>query len=176
MDRRKPVGCIFFVIIFIAILVYVLYLWSQLAAARDQNKTYEKEIKKIVQLEQSETYNANSLFLEKFFTYKSTSERYEAVKPLMTVEGYRSTFPSGNSLPEGQQTVSSVMKDLKAYMYPITKTEMEFINEFDITTEFNNSSNKQTVMVRTKLEYQQALGWKVNEVEFIGEFTGRVKE
>jgi hypothetical protein len=68
----------------------------------------------------------------------------------------------------------SKMTDLKGYVYLISKVELEMFNEFELSTTFNGSENKQTVIVRTKLLYEQGADWKIDEVEFVGEFTGRI--
>lgn len=174
MDKRKPVGCLFVLIVGIAAVAYIIYLWLQLGAAEERAALSEAQLQEIAALQPSEAYQANSDFLSKFFTYNSTKERYEGIQPLMTEAGYRSTFPSGDKLPESDQTVKSTLADIKAYEYAKTKIETEYFNEFDVTTEFNGNVNKQTVIVRTYLVYLPGDGWKISEIEFVGELTGRV--
>lgn len=54
-----------------------------------------------------------------------------------------------------------------------SKTEAEFFNEFKLTTEFNNVATTETVIVKTSLIYVKEQDWKVDDVEFIGQLTGR---
>jgi hypothetical protein len=64
------------------------------------------------------------------------------------------------------------MVGLKPFEYQTSKTEAEFFNEFKLTTEFNNVAATDTVIVK-RLIYVKNQGWKVDDVEFIGQLTGR---
>jgi hypothetical protein len=86
---------------------------------------------------------------------------------------YKATHPSGTDLPNSEQSVQSSMIGLKPFEYQDSKTEAEFFNEFKLTTEFNGVANTETVIVKTSLIYVKEQGWKVDDVEFIGNLTGR---
>src|SRR5690606_12615583 len=105
--------------------------------------------------------------------YESIRSRYEGLEPMMTEQGYKSTFPSGMELPTNNDSkVQSRMEGLKAYEYKVSQFETEFFNEFNMTIRVGDTENTQTVICRTFLIYTDA-GWKVDEVEFIGQLTAR---
>ena len=52
-------------------------------------------------------------------------------------------------------------------------TDGNSLNEFKLTTEFNSVANTETVIVKTSLIYVMEQGWKINDVEFVGQLTGR---
>ncbi|MDQ0271255.1 hypothetical protein [Cytobacillus purgationiresistens] len=65
-------------------------------------------------------------------------------------------------MPESEESVKSSMVGLKTFEY-----------EFKLTTKFNNFANTETVIVKTSLIYVKEQGWKIHDVEFVGELTGR---
>jgi hypothetical protein len=115
--------------------------------------------------------NANQDFIEKFFSYSSTKERYENIKPLTTEEGFRATLPSGIEIPEdngSELSVTSRMDKLKPYIYPsIDKNKVDFMNKFEVSTIFNKIKTTQEIIIYTQVVYDQISGWKVNDVEFV---------
>lgn len=76
-------------------------------------------------------------------------------------------------LPDTKESVQSSMVGLKPFEYQSLKTEAEFFNEFKLTTVFNNVAATELVIVKTSLMYVKDQGWKVNDVEFIGQLTER---
>jgi hypothetical protein len=50
---------------------------------------------------------------------------------------------------------------------------MRLSNEFKLSTEYNGVTNTETVIVKTSLIFVKEQGWKVDDVEFIGQLTGR---
>ncbi|MEX6702932.1 hypothetical protein ABS315_25605 [Peribacillus frigoritolerans] len=68
--------------------------------------------------------------------------------------------------------MKSFMVGLKPFEYQNSKTEAESFNEFKLTTEFNNVAATDTVIVKTSLIFVKEQGWKVDDVEFIGQLTG----
>ena len=91
----------------------------------------------------------------------------------MTDQGYKATHPSGTELPDSEESIQSSMVGLKPFEYQSSKPEAEFFNEFKLTTEFNNVANTEMVIVKTSLIYVKGQGWKIDDVEYIGELTGR---
>ncbi|KON88009.1 hypothetical protein AF332_15055 [Sporosarcina globispora] len=65
------------------------------------------------------------------------------------------------------------MVGLKPFEYQSSKNEAELFNEFKLTTEFNNVAATDTVIVKASLIYVEEQGWKVDDVEFVGQLTGR---
>lgn len=152
---------------------YFLHLTAKLNAAENQLQMQEKETERLSNIAISGARQINDEFISKFFTYTSTKSRYEGIQEIMTDQGYKSTFPSGMELPENDLSIHSEMEGLKSYEHMISKTQAEFFNEFNVTIEVRNNVNKQTVIVRTFLIYSKENGWKINDVEYIGQLTTR---
>ncbi|PLT32066.1 hypothetical protein [Bacillus sp. V5-8f] len=123
------------------VIMYICSLRSQLQEVRANQGNYEEQIKSLSTIQESETSKVNREFLEKFFTYEETAERYQKIMPLMTDQGYQATYPSGMELPMSDETVKSSMVGLIAFEYRSSRNEAEFFNEFKQTTQFNNIAN-----------------------------------
>ncbi|MFC5452569.1 hypothetical protein ACFPOG_30655 [Paenibacillus aestuarii] len=148
--RKTHLALVIVILLNIMFLIYILNLRSQLQDHAAQ----------------VEAIKANEHFIEQFFTYTSTKKRYENIKPLMTADGYKSTFPSGLELPETDNALDSKVEDFKPYGEQ-TEGKASFINDFKVTTTFNKVSNTQGILVKTYL-IKTASGWMVDDVEFIG--------
>jgi uncharacterized protein len=157
----------------VLVIMYVFSLRTQLQEVRANQNNYEEQIKELSSIQSTEVRKVNREFLESFFTYQTIAERYKNIKPFMTDQGYKATHPSGTEIPTSEQQVKSSIVELKPFEYQSSKTETEFFNEFKLTTEFNNVANTETVIVKTSLVYVKEKGWKVEDVEFIGQLTGR---
>jgi uncharacterized protein len=160
-------------IVAVLVIMYVFSLRTQLQEVRANQINYEEKIESLSSIQNTEALKVNREFLERFFTYQTTAERYKNIKPFMTDQGYKATHPSGTELPNSEQSVNSSMVGLKPFEYQSSKTEAEFFNEFKLTTEFNNVANTETVIIKTALIYVKDQGWRVDDVEFIGNLTGR---
>ncbi|WP_433709119.1 hypothetical protein [Paenibacillus illinoisensis] len=109
----------------------------------------------------------NRKFVEGFFNFESTDQRYDAIKPYTTEQGYRATFPSGTDLPQNSK-IHSKVNNLKAFIQkdPVPKKEeVEILNKFELTTEFNGIGSTQTIIMKTIL--LETDNWKVNDIEMI---------
>lgn len=127
--------------------------------------------KELSAIEKSSSLDQNEKFIKGFFDYSSTQKRYEQIKPLMTERGYHSTFPSGMDLPKTDQAVTSKIDGLKSYERKISKTEIEYVSEFNQKTTFREVDSTQTILLRTKLLYVNEQGWKVDNVEFLAQIS-----
>lgn len=110
----------------------------------------------------------NHQFVEKFFTYSLTNQRYEGIKPLMTEQGYRALFPSGIEMPK-DSAVKSFVTNLKIYVQKapsLKEGEMELLNDFLVSTEFGGIQSSKGVIMRTKLVKEQST-WKINDIEMV---------
>lgn len=154
------------------VIMYIFSLRSQLQEVRANQANYEEQIKSLSSIQNTDALKINREFLESFFTYQTTAERYKKIEPFMTDQGFKSTHPSGTELPDSEESVQSSMVGLKPFEYQSSKTEAEFFNEFKLTTEFNNVAATDTVIVKTSLIFVKEQGWKVDNVEFIGQLTG----
>ncbi|MDQ6600983.1 hypothetical protein [Bacillus salipaludis] len=176
MEPNHKKNYILLMLVFVAAVLVIMYIFglrSQLQEVKANQRNYENQIKTLSSVQNTDALEVNQKFLEKFFTYQITTERYEEIKPLMTDQGFKATHPSGTELPKSKQSVRSSMVGLKPFEYQSSKTEAEFLNEFKLTTEFNDVSNTETVIVKTSLIYVKEQGWKINDVEFVGQLTGR---
>lgn len=157
----------------VLVIMYVFSLRIQLQEVRANQSNYEEKIESLSSIQNTDALLVNREFLKSFFTYQTTAERYENIKSFMTDQGYQATHPSGTNLPNSEQSIQSSMVGLKPFEYQSSKTETEFFNEFKLTTEFNGVANTETVIVKTSLIHVKDQGWKVDDVEFIGQFTAR---
>ncbi|MEH7375678.1 hypothetical protein [Neobacillus drentensis] len=161
---------------FIAAVIVIMYVFSlriQLQDVRANQSNYEKKIASLSSIQNTDALEVNREFLKNFFTYQTTADRYQNIKPFMTDQGYKATHPSGTELPNSKQSVKSSMVGLKPFEYQSSKTDAEFFNEFMLSTEFNDVTNTETVIVKTSLIYVKKQGWRIDDVEFVGELTGR---
>lgn len=176
MEPTKKKNYILLMLGFVVVAVCIMYVFSlrsQLQEVKANQRNYEEQIKTLSSIQNTDALAVNRKFLEKFFNYQTTAERYDKIKPLMTDKGFKATNPSGTKLPNSDESVKSSMVGLKPFEYQSSKTEAEFFNEFNLSTEYNEVSNTETVIVKTSLIYVQNQGWKVDDVEFIGQLTGR---
>jgi uncharacterized protein len=176
MEPNKKKNYILLMLGFIAAVVFIVYAFSlrtQLQEVRANQNNYEEKIASLSSIQNTDALEVNRKFLTNFFTYQTTAERYKNIKPFMTDQGYEATHPSGTELPNSDQSVQSSMVGLKPFEYQSSKTEAEFFNEFNLSTEFNNVTNTETVIVKTSLVYVKEQGWKIDDVEFVGQLTGR---
>lgn len=173
--RRLPVGCFFYVLIVLAGVLFAVYSLNRMDKAEHRAELAEKKNKAIQQIDSTDAYKANQEFINHFFNYDSTKQRYEGLKPLMTDLGYSSLFPSeGPDIPSSTVlNVVSRMVNFKSYEYRPQRTTSEFISEFDLSTTYNDITTTQTVLVRTILVNSEGGSWKVSNFEFIGNLTGR---
>ena len=176
MEPTQKKNSLLLMIVFIIaalIIMYVFSLRSQLQEVRANQGNYEEQIKSLSSIQNTDALKVNRQFLESFFTYQTTAERYKKVESFMTDQGFKATHPSGTELPDSEESVKSSMVGLKPFEYQTSKTEAEFFNEFKLTTEFNNVAATDTVIVKTSLIFVKEQGWKVDDVEFIGQLTGQ---
>ncbi|TKH06138.1 hypothetical protein FC682_06215 [Peribacillus simplex] len=175
MEPTQKKNLLFLMMVLVAaalVIMYIFSLRSQLQEVRANQGNYEEQIKSLSSIQNRDSLIINRKFLESFFTYQTTAERYKKIEKFMTDQGYKATHPSGTDLPDSEESVQSSMVGLKPFEYQSSKTEAEFFNEFKLTTEFNNVAATDTVIVKTSLIFVKEQGWKVDDVEFIGQLTG----
>ena len=176
MEPTQKKNLLFLMMVFFTaalVIMYVFSLRSQLQEVRANQGNYEEQIKSLSSIQNRDALKVNREFLESFFTYQTTAERFKKIEPFMTDQGNKATHPSGTELPDSEESIQSSMVGLKPFEYQSSKTEAEFFNEFKLTTEFNNVANTEMVIVKTSLIYVKGQGWKIDDVEYIGELTGR---
>jgi len=141
MEPIQKKNFVFLMIVFVAaalVIMYVFSLRSQLQEVRANQGNYEDQIKSLSSIQNTDALKVNREFLESFFTYQTTAERYKKIEPFMTDQGYKATHPSGTELPNSTESVQSSMVGLKPFEYQSSKTEAEFFNEFKHTYHLTN--------------------------------------
>lgn len=166
------------VVIIAAVIVALMLIYTQslkkdLAAATEQKENYANQIDRLKKLDQSKAAELNHEFVNRFFTYKNTKQRYEDIEPLMTEKGYQSTYPSGSSIPKKGSDVSSSVSGLRSYEYVTDKQSVSFMNEFTVRTSYNGTANEQKIVIKTDLIALENGDWKVDNVEFIANVGGQ---
>jgi hypothetical protein len=111
------------------VIMYVFILRTQLQEVRANQRNYEEQIKELSSIDNTEALKVNREFLEQFFNYETTAERYENIKPFMTEQGYKATHPSGTELPNpnSEESVKSSNGVLKAFNIGRQKRKRSFL-------------------------------------------------
>ncbi|MED1865834.1 hypothetical protein P4V41_20495 [Fictibacillus nanhaiensis] len=165
MERRTSFFLMFAgIIMMVLVILYVFSLRSQLSDVRANQENYKQQIEAFSHIEPSQAEQVNRKFLKSFFTYDNPSERYQNIKPLMTASGFRATHPSGNGLPQSKEDVSSSIGNIKLFKHEVSKTEIEFLNEFKVTTDYNDVGSTEKMVVKTELIYVGGEGWKIQDI------------
>jgi Ca2+/Na+ antiporter len=172
--KKYPIVVLLFIILFVAFVGYSIYLSSKIKTANERADHFEKLTKEWTTVQISPALKANNDFIDKFFNYQSSNERYKNVQDMVTPGGMRSLFPSGVPNAEDSAAITSKIAELKAYEYQKSNKISEFINEFNVTIATNGVENTQTVLARTTVEQSKDQGtWLITDFEFIGNLTGR---
>lgn len=66
------------------VIMYIFSLRSQLNEVRTNQGNYEEQIQSLSPIQNTDALKVNRQFLESFFTYQNTAERYKKVEPFMT--------------------------------------------------------------------------------------------
>ncbi|MGD6964459.1 hypothetical protein ACQCVB_19840 [Fictibacillus phosphorivorans] len=165
MERRTSFFLMFagFIVVVLVIL-YVFSLRSQLSEVRENQETYKQQAEAVSHIEPSQAEQVNKKFLKSFFTYDNPSERYENIKHLMTESGFKATHPSGNAIPQSKEDVSSSISNIKLFKHDVSRTEIEFLNEFKVTTDYNGVGSTERMVIKTELIYVEGVGWKIKDL------------
>ncbi|MCY7565745.1 hypothetical protein ABEX69_09290 [Bacillus safensis] len=176
-DQQKRRGTRIVIIVSIVVvalmLLYTQSLKRDLAAVTKQKENYSAQIDRLKKVDQTKAAELNNEFINKFFTYRNTKQRYKDIEPLMTEKGYQSTYPSGSSIPKKGSDVSSSISGLQSYEYQSDKKEVSFMNEFTARTSYNGTASEQKIVIKTQLIALDNGEWKVDNVEFIANVGGQ---
>ncbi|WP_137791933.1 hypothetical protein [Bacillus sp. E(2018)] len=165
MERRTSFFLMFASFVgMVLVILYVFSLRSQLSEVRANQENYKQQIEAVSHIEPSQAEQINRKFLKSFFTYDNPSERYQNIKPLMTESGFKATHPSGNKIPQTKENVSSSISNIKLFKYQVSKSEIEFLNEFKVTTDYNGVGSTEKMVVKTELVYVEGVGWRVDDI------------
>ncbi|HER2162530.1 TPA: hypothetical protein VJS49_001682, partial [Streptococcus pyogenes] len=91
MEPTQKKNSLLLMIVFIIaalIIMYVFSLRSQLQEVRANQGNYEEQIQSLSSIQNTDALKVNRQFLESFFTYQTTAERYKKVEPFMTDQGF----------------------------------------------------------------------------------------
>ncbi|SIR62767.1 hypothetical protein SAMN05878482_104542 [Peribacillus simplex] len=100
-QKKNPL-CLMMVLVAAALVMYIFGLRSQLQEVRANQGNYEEQIQSLFSTQNTDALKMNREFLESFFTYQTTAERYKKVEPFMTDQGFKATHPSGTELPDSE--------------------------------------------------------------------------
>jgi hypothetical protein len=148
----------------VLVILYVFSLRSQLSEVRANQENYKQRIEAVSHIEPSQAEQVNRKFLKSFFTYDNPSERYENIKPLMTESGFKATHPSGNAIPQSKEDVSSSISNIKLFKHEVSKTEIEFLNEFKVTIDYNSVGSSEKMVIKTEVIYIEGKGWRIKDI------------
>ncbi|MGX2959663.1 hypothetical protein JNUCC23_10425 [Peribacillus sp. JNUCC 23] len=129
MEPTQKKNFLFLMIVFVVaalVIMYVFNLRSQLQEVRANQGNSEEQIKSLSSIQNTDALKINRKFLESFFTYQTTAERYKKIEPFMIVQGYKATHPLGTEIPDSEESVKSSLVSLKPFKYQSSKTEAEF--------------------------------------------------
>ncbi len=147
-------------------LVVALIIWNvnhKIASQDAVIQSYEEKIIELNEINISDADKLNREFLNKFFTYESTPERYE-VKSMTTPDCYASLFPSGEITTDSG--LSSALTSCESYKKEDSKDSVSYLNQLEITIEIEGKESIQRVFFETKLNFIDE-AWRVSEVEFL---------
>ncbi|WP_027416078.1 hypothetical protein [Aneurinibacillus terranovensis] len=156
---------ILFVIAALAIVCFIL--WSQLQAQKMLVASYKEKVDSLSGVTQVDAKKVNDLFIERFFNYQNTADRYKNIKEIMTRQGLQAAHPSGGEIPEKGADVTASVRNVQTYEYTHDRTHVEYINTFIQTLSYNGENSNATMMIKTKLLYMDGLGWKIDDLENI---------
>jgi hypothetical protein len=148
----------------VLVILYVFSLRSQLSEVRANQENYKQQIEAVSHIDPSQAEQVNRKFLKSFFTYDNPSERYQNIKPLMTESGFKATHPSGNTIPQSKENVSSSISNIKLFKHEVSQIEIEFLNEFKVTTGYNDVGSIEKMVVKTELVYVEGEGWRIKDI------------
>lgn len=104
--QKKNLLCLMMVLVAAALVImYIFSLRSQLQEVRANQGNYEEQIQSLSSIQNTDALKMNREFLESFFTYQTTAERYKKVEPFMTEQGFKATHPPGTELPYLEESV-----------------------------------------------------------------------
>lgn len=95
MEPTQKKNFLLLMIVFIIaalIIMYVFSLRSQLQEVRANQGNYEEQIQSLSSIQNTDALKVNRQFLESFFTYQTTAERYKKVEPFMTDQGLKANI------------------------------------------------------------------------------------
>ncbi|MDM5215138.1 hypothetical protein QUF94_27910 [Peribacillus sp. NJ4] len=112
MEPTQKKNFLFLMIVFVLVslvMMYIFSLRSQLNEVRANQGHYEEQIQSLSSIQNTDALKLNRQFLESFFTYQTTAERYKKIEPFMTDQGFKASHPSGTELPDSEESVKSSM-------------------------------------------------------------------
>jgi hypothetical protein len=165
MERRTSFFLMFAGFVgMVLVILYVFSLRSQLSEVRANQENYKQQIEAVSHIQPTQAEKVNRKFLKSFFTFDNPSERYENIKPLMTESGYKATHPSGNAIPQSKEDVSSSISNIKPFKHEVSETEIQFLNEFKVTTDYNGVGSTEIMVIKTELIHVEGVGWKIEDI------------
>ncbi|PLT43551.1 hypothetical protein B8V81_5091 [Paenibacillus pasadenensis] len=156
-----------------------VYYFARIDAADKRAEAAEKQLESIMTVKADDGRKANEQFIHAYFGAEegeSAVARLERVQKLLSEKGKQSLSPSngpdGEGEPDGATSLQTNVDRLNVYERPVSANEIEFLNEFDLTTMLSGEAHTVRLLVRCSVHLQpEEAGWKVEDVEVIGDLT-----
>lgn len=145
---------------------YIYHLQAQLQEQKALAERYKEKAEGLSGITRTDAKKVNDAFIQRFFNYKNTAERYNISKDIMTKQGFHAIHPSSEKVPEKGADITASISHVRSYEHAESRTQVEYINTFIQTITFNGESTNNTVMVKTKLIFIDNQ-WKVDDLENI---------
>lgn len=153
--------------IVVLMVVYIFVLRAQLQEQQALVASYKEKAEALAGITRTEAKKVNDIFIERFFNYQNTADRYKKLKEIMTEQGFKAAHPSGDKVPEKGADVKARAIQIQSYEQAKDRTHVEYISTFTQTVSFNGQSTNTPMIIKTKLVLIEGQGWKVDDIENI---------
>ena len=153
-------------IVVVAAVLYFVQLNKAIAKEQQKNNHLQEQIASLKNTEINKATTVTQKFIEAFFTYDNTLERYKNIKIYTTEQGYRSTFPSGMEPPTKGADIRSRIDELEIFEKQYSKNEITTISTFEVTTTFNDVPAIAKMVIKTNV-VKVGGEWKIDDVTIL---------
>jgi hypothetical protein len=167
MVRSNKITVLALFAVAVLVMAYVFSLRAQLHEQQALASSYKEKVNALSGVTRNEAKKVNDLFIERFFNYQNTIERYKDIQALMTRRGFKAAHPSGENIPEKGTDILASTRNVQSYEHVQDRTHVEYISTFTNTIRFNGVSSSDPEMIKTKLIFVEGEGWKIDDLENI---------
>ncbi|WP_028401072.1 hypothetical protein [Ectobacillus panaciterrae] len=153
-------------IVVVAAVLYFVQLNKAIAKEQQKNKHFQEEIASLKNTEVNKAQKTTEQFIQAFFNYDNTLDRYKNIKTYTTEQGYRSTFPSGMEPPTKGADIRSRINELEIFEKKYSKNEITTISTFKVMTTFNDVPSTSKMVIKTNV-VKVGSEWKIDDVTIL---------
>jgi hypothetical protein len=153
-------------IVVVAAVLYFLQLNKAIASEQLKNKQLQDQIAGLQNTEVNKAQKTTEQFIQAFFNYDNTLDRYKNIKAYTTEQGYRSTFPSGMQPPTKGADIRSRIDDLEIFEKQYSKNKITTISIFEVTTTFHDVPATAKMVIKTNV-VSVGSEWKIDDVTIL---------